>query len=77
MPEPGWRAFLVKVALAVTAMAAALHFAMGDADWWFAARWDRKLPALLGLVALGVATYGACLAVLGLRLRHFSRRGAA
>ncbi len=76
-PEPGWGAFLAKVTLAVIAMAAALHFAMGDAEWWFAARWDRKLPALLGLVVLGVLTYGACLAVLGFRLRHFSRRGAA
>jgi putative peptidoglycan lipid II flippase len=75
-PEPGWGAFLVKVALAVAAMAVALHFAMGDADWWFTARWQKKLPALLGLVALGVITYGACLAALGFRLRHFSRRGA-
>src|SRR5690242_10970288 len=63
-PEPGWGAFLLKVALAVIAMAAALHFAMGDAGWWFAARWDRKLPALAGLVALGVLVYGACLAAL-------------
>ena len=50
---------------------------MGDPAWWLEARWQRKLLALAGLVALGVATYGACLAVLGLRLRHFSRRGAA
>ena len=77
LPEPGWPAFLAKVALAAALMALALHLAMGDPAWWLEARWQRKLPALAGLVALGVATYGACLAVLGLRLRHFSRRGAA
>jgi putative peptidoglycan lipid II flippase len=77
LPEPGWPAFLAKVALAAALMALALHLAMGDPAWWLQARWQRKLPALAGLVALGVATYGACLAVLGLRLRHFSRRGAA
>jgi putative peptidoglycan lipid II flippase len=76
-PEPGWRAFLVKIALAVSAMALALHFAIGEPAWWFAAAWQRKLPALLGLVALGAAVYGVALAALGFRLRHFSRRGAA
>jgi putative peptidoglycan lipid II flippase len=75
-PEPGWASFLVKVGAAVALMAAALHLAMGHAEWWFAARWDRKLPALAALVVLGVVTYGACLALLGFRLRHFSRRGA-
>jgi putative peptidoglycan lipid II flippase len=77
VPEPGWGAFLAKVAGAVAVMAAVLHFAMGDAAWWLAARWQQKLPALLGLVALGMAAYGACLALFGFRVRHFSRRGAA
>ncbi|HEX7053795.1 MAG TPA: murein biosynthesis integral membrane protein MurJ [Burkholderiales bacterium] len=77
IPEPGWGAFLAKVAVAVALMAAALHFAMGEAQWWLAARWQGKLAWLLALVALGAATYGLCLAALGLRLRHFSRRGAA
>ena len=77
VPEPGWPLFLLKVAAAVAAMALALYLAMGDAAWWLEARWQHKLPALLGLVALGAATYGACLALFGFRLRHFSRRGAA
>ncbi|HYX64769.1 MAG TPA: murein biosynthesis integral membrane protein MurJ [Burkholderiales bacterium] len=77
VPEPGWPLFLLKVAAAVAAMALALYLAMGDTAWWLEARWQRKLPALLGLVALGAATYGACLALFGFRLRHFSRRGAA
>jgi putative peptidoglycan lipid II flippase len=76
-PEPGWTAFLLKVGIAVVLMAAALHFAMGEADWWLAARWQQKLGGLLGLVVLGVLTYGVCLAALGFRVRDFSRRGAA
>ena len=76
VPEPGWPLFLLKVALAVAAMALVLHFAMGAPSWWLEARALRKLPALVGLVVLGAATYGACLAAFGLRLRHFSRRAA-
>jgi putative peptidoglycan lipid II flippase len=68
--------FTLKVAVAVALMGAALYFAMGDASWWFNAPWQKKLPAVLGLVALGVAVYGAALAVLGFRPRDFSRRGA-
>jgi putative peptidoglycan lipid II flippase len=75
-PQPGWGSFALRVAVAVSVMAAALHYAMGTAAWWLAAGWQAKLPALAGLVALGLAAYGACLAALGFRLRDFSRRGA-
>jgi putative peptidoglycan lipid II flippase len=74
VPQPGWPAFLLKVGAAVTLMALALYFAMGDAAWWLAASWRLKVPAVLGLVLLGAACYGAALGALGLRLRHFSRR---
>lgn len=77
VPEPGWAVFLFKVAAAVGLMALVLYFAMGDAAWWLEARALRKLPALLGLVVLGAATYGGCLLLFGFRLRHFARRGAA
>jgi len=76
-PQPGWPVFLLKVATAVALMAAALFFAMGHANWWLSASWQLKLPAVFGLVALGVAVYGAALFVLGFRPRDFSRRGAA
>jgi putative peptidoglycan lipid II flippase len=75
-PQPGWAAFLLKVAVAVTAMAAALYFAMGDARWWLAATWQGKVPAVIGLVLLGGACYGAVLLACGMRPRDFSRRGA-
>ena len=76
VPQPGWRVFLAKVGVAVAIMASVLYFTMGDAAWWLAAPWQRKLPAMLGLVLLGATTYGACLLALGFRVKDFSRRGA-
>ena len=75
-PEPGWALFLFKLAAAVGFMAIVLYSTMAEPDWWLSAPWQRKLAALLGLVALGAAAYGGCLLALGFRLRHFSRRGA-
>jgi len=77
VPQPGWPLFLLKVGVSVAAMAAVLHFAVGEAAWWLAAPWQRKLPAIAGAVALGAATYGLALAALGFRPRHFARRGAS
>ena len=76
-PQPGWAVFLLKVAASVFFMAVVLFTTMGEASWWFAAGWQKKLPAVLGLVLLGMLTYGACLALFGFRPRDFSRRGAA
>jgi len=75
-PQPGWPLFLLKVAASVGLMALALYFATGKAAWWLAASWQLKLPAIVGLVLLGAATYGASLAAFGFRPRDFSRRGA-
>ncbi len=74
-PEPGWVAFALRVLGAVAVMAGALWFSMGTAEWWFAADWKLRLPALTGLVLLGMFVYLACLAALGFRVRDFSRRG--
>jgi putative peptidoglycan lipid II flippase len=72
-PRPGWGAFLAKVALAAAAMAAALAAAMAPAEWWLAAGWRWRAPALAGLVALGAAVYFAALWALGFRARDFVR----
>jgi putative peptidoglycan lipid II flippase len=74
-PEPGWVAFALRVAGSVIVMAGVLWFAMGPAQWWFAADWKLRLAGLTGLVLLGAAVYLACLAALGFRLRDYSRRG--
>jgi len=76
-PQPGWDVFLLKVAASVGFMAVVLFTTAGEPQWWFQASWRLKLPALLGLVALGSAVYGACLLAFGFRLRDFSRRAAA
>ena len=76
-PQPGWPVFVLKVAASVGFMAIVLFSTMGEASWWLIADARYKLPALLGLVALGMLAYGASLALFGFRLRDFSRRGAA
>ncbi|MGH8723286.1 MAG: murein biosynthesis integral membrane protein MurJ [Burkholderiales bacterium] len=76
VPQPGWLAFLLKVCAAVAVMAAVLYLAMGEAAWWLAASWQSKVPAVIGLVLLGAACYGACLLAFGFRPRDFARRAA-
>jgi putative peptidoglycan lipid II flippase len=77
VPQAGWLAFVVKIVVAVGLMCAVLYFSMGGAAWWLDNTWQRKVPAIMGLVVLGAAVYAACLAALGFRPRDFSRRGAA
>src|SRR5882762_4340923 len=76
-PQPGWPAFLLKVAASVAFMAIVLFTTMGEASWWLSAPWQQKLPAIIGLVLLGCAAYAGCLLAFGVRPRDFSRRGAA
>jgi putative peptidoglycan lipid II flippase len=72
-PEPGWRAFLGKVAAATALMAAALWFAMGPAAWWTSADLLPRVAALVGLVVLGALVYFGCLWACGFRPRDFLR----
>jgi putative peptidoglycan lipid II flippase len=75
-PLPGWPLFILKVVGAVAVMAIVLFTAMGEPAWWLGASWQRKVPAVVGLVLLGAVAYGGCLFVFGLRPRDFSRRAA-
>jgi putative peptidoglycan lipid II flippase len=72
-PRPGWGAFAAKIAGAVGAMAVAVAFAMGPAEWWIGADWRLRAPALAGLVTLGAAVYFGTLWALGFRARDFMR----
>ena len=76
IPQPGWPVFLLKVAASVGFMAVVLFTTMGEAGWWLSVSWRLKVPATLGLVALGAAAYAGCLLAFGFRPRDFSRRGA-
>ena len=76
-PQAGWPVFFLKVVASVGFMAVVLFTAMGEPAWWLRAPWQHKIPAVLGLVVLGAAVYGACLLAFGFRPRDFSRKGAA
>lgn len=76
-PQAGWATFLLKVAIAAAAMAAALWFVMGAPEWWIKARWPVRTAALAGLVAVGAVVYFAALWALGFRPRDFVRRSAS
>ncbi len=75
-PQPGWRAFALKIALAIYVMAACLWLAAGDATYWLTAVPSGKVLRLAGIVVLGAAAYFSTLWLLGFRLRDFVRRGA-
>jgi putative peptidoglycan lipid II flippase len=75
-PVAGWPVFLLKVGASVGFMAVVLFTTMGDSAWWLGAGWEKKIPAVIGLVILGAAVYGGCLLAFGFRPRDFHRRGA-
>jgi putative peptidoglycan lipid II flippase len=75
LPEPGWRAFLFKVLVAVTAMCCALWLAAGPASWWLDSRGFGRVAGLCAVVALGAAVYFGCLRLLGFKVRDFARKG--
>ena len=72
-PEPGWGAFLVKLAVALYLMGGALWYAMGSEASWFEISATVRAVKLAVVIAAGSATYFASLWAMGLRLRDFSR----
>jgi len=75
-PQPGWAAFLAKLAAALFAMAVFLWFAMGTEAQWLDYRGRERLAHIALLVAGGAGTYFAALWLLGFRLAQFRRRAA-
>ena len=73
-PQPGWHAFLLKVALAVSAMALVLWFGMGETTAWLHYHLAEKFVRLALLVTAGAATYFAALWLLGFRMQQYMRR---
>jgi putative peptidoglycan lipid II flippase len=74
-PQPGWGGFALRVLAATLALGAGLAWADHAIDWL-----DRSHPLLRALKMAGVlagvgALYAAVLSVLGLKLRHFMRKG--
>src|SRR5256886_4860965 len=75
-PQPGWRAFVLKIAAALAIMVLALWLAMGSAAWWLAASGAARAAALAGLVLLGGGPHLSRPWLFGFRLGDFSRRAA-
>ncbi len=74
-PEPGWAKFSGKIVLAIAALALTLWFGMGsEQSWLTSSGWPRVLR-LTALVTGGIVAYFSVLALLGFRLRDFSKKG--
>jgi putative peptidoglycan lipid II flippase len=73
-PQAGWAAFLLKVAIAVYAMAMVLWLSAGQPADWLVAGPAKRAAWLCGVVTLGAATYLGALLMLGFRLRDFAKR---
>ena len=72
-PEPGWGAFLVKVAIALYLMGGAIWYTMGsEASWFEMTALARAIKLALVIVA-AAAAYFASLAAMGFRVSDFSR----
>jgi putative peptidoglycan lipid II flippase len=72
-PEPGWAAFLMKLAVALYFMGGALWYSMGSESSWFEIPTAMRAARLAWVIAAGAVTYFAALWVMGFRLRDFSR----
>lgn len=72
-PEPGWSAFLVKLAVALYLMGGALWYAMGRESSWFEIAAGARAARLALVIVAGSVAYFAALGIMGFRLRHFSR----
>ncbi|OFS09950.1 murein biosynthesis integral membrane protein MurJ [Hafnia sp. HMSC23F03] len=73
IPQSGWGIFLTKLVIAVVVMAAVLIGMM-----WFMPAWDTgnmlmRILRLLLVVVVGAGSYFAALALLGFRVRDFTR----
>lgn len=75
-PQPGWGAFLAKLALALVAMGTFLWLAMAGEPRWLAYHFGERILHLSGLVAGGGLIYFGTLGLLGFRPAHFKRRAA-
>ena len=73
VPQPGWGAFLLKLAVALYFMGGALWYAMGSEASWFEVPTTTRALRLAWVIAAGTVTYFGTLWAMGFRLRDFSR----
>jgi putative peptidoglycan lipid II flippase len=73
-PQAGWPVFLLKVIVAVYAMAAVLWVMSGASGEWIAAGGAQRVVRLVWVIAAGAASYFAVLWLLGFRASNFVKR---
>ncbi len=76
VPSPAWRAFSVKLLLALAALGSVLWVGTGDQSAWLVMSSSAKLFRLTALVVAGGAVYLGTLWLAGLRPQEFMRRAA-
>jgi putative peptidoglycan lipid II flippase len=74
-PQAGWATFLLKLVLAVLAMAAALLGLMHFMPAWADGGMPQRFLRLGLLVGTGILVYFGMLLALGFRVKDFARRG--
>lgn len=72
-PEPGWLAFLFKLAVALYMMGGAIWYSMGKEASWFEVPAGARAVKLVLVILAGSAAYFAALGLMGFRPRHFMR----
>jgi len=72
-PEPGWFAFLFRLAVALYLMGGALWYTMGRESSWFELPAGARAAKLTLVIITGAVAYFAALGVMGFRPRDFSR----
>jgi len=72
-PEPGWAAFLMKLAVALYLMGGAIWHAMGRESSWFEMPAGARAAKLALVILGGAIAYFAALGLMGFRPRQFAR----
>ena len=73
-PEPGWAAFLLKLAVALYLMGGAIWYTMGREISWFEIAAGARAAKLALVILAGSVAYFAALAMMGFRMRDFTRQ---
>lgn len=76
-PQPGWGGFLLRLVIAVIAMAAVLLGLMLIIPDWTSGGMAWRLLRLTGVCLAGGSAYFAMLAMLGFRLKDFTRQSSS
>ncbi len=72
-PQPGWGAFLLKLAVALYLLGGALWYSMGSESSWFAIAATPRAIKLTWVIAVGTLAYFGSLWFMGFRVRDFAR----